>query len=120
MMDEADNVVPARETGIRIVGLKVKTADLVDEYKVTVVVGRCAQFDGVTVRGVTTDVEVIPHARTDKGADDDVAGILDKSDSNEDGADNIFVVTTAAPGRGIDMCPPIRGEGVDPVEAQLR
>jgi len=61
-----------------------------------------------------------PHARTDKGADDDVAGILDKSDSNEDGADNIFVITTAAPGCGIDMCPPIRGEGVDPVEAQLR
>jgi hypothetical protein len=102
------------------VRLKAKAADLVDEHKVAMVVGRGAQRNGVTVRGVTTDVEVVPHARTDKGADDDVAGILDKSDSNEDGADNIFVVTTAAPGRGIDMCPPVRGEGVDPVEAQLR
>jgi hypothetical protein len=120
MVDEVDNVAPAREAGIRVVGLKVKTADLVDEYKVTVVVGRGAQFDRVAVRGVTTDVEVIPHVRTDEGSYDYVASILDKSDGNEYGADNIFMVPAAATRRGVDVHPPIWGKSGDPSKVQLR
>jgi hypothetical protein len=120
MMDEADNVAPARETGIRIVGQKVKTADPVDEHKVTMVVGRCAQFDGVTVRGVTTDVEAILHVRADKGLYHDMPGVLDEPDGDEYGADDVFVIPTAAAGCGINVYTPIWGKRGDPTEAQFR
>jgi hypothetical protein len=42
MIDEVDDVTPALERGVRIVRLKMKAADFVDEHKVTVVVGRRA------------------------------------------------------------------------------
>jgi hypothetical protein len=102
------------------VRLKVKTADPVDEHQVAMVVGRCAQFDGVTVRGVTTDVEAILHVRADKGSYHDVPGVLDEPDSDQYRADDVFVISTTATGRGINVCTPIRGEGGDPIEAQFR
>jgi hypothetical protein len=120
MVEEVDNIFPAREAGVRIVRLKMKAADSVDEDKVAMVVGRGAQFDWVAVRGVTTDVEGIPHVRTDEGSYDYVASILDKSDGNEYGADNIFMVPATATRRGVDVHPPIWGKGGDPFEAQLR
>ena len=72
------------------------------------------------MRGVATDVEVIRHMRTDKGAYDDVTGILDESDGDEYGANDVFVIPAAAAGRGVDMRTPIWGEGGDPTETQFR
>jgi hypothetical protein len=81
------------------------------------VVGRCAQPDGVTVRGVAANVEAVRHMSSDKGTYDNVAGVIYESDGDEDGADNILMVPTAASRRDIDMRAPVRGKFGDPVKA---
>jgi hypothetical protein len=47
-------------------------------------------------------------------------GVLDEPDGDEYRADDVFVIPTAATGRGINVCTPVWGKCSDPTEAQFR